>query len=210
MDLHVPRQKRHTDLKTTSIVWDLDCLYIFCWWLADLAHHNFVLLPCSSMYHAIFFLHPGLKILPRERLMEAVCRWRASQGGPPQAADDGRTGDEISGGKMHPGPDHLSTTTCQPVLSCPSFYTKSPSHPPVPEGAEEEPFALTSKLRKATTSLDEYCLGYNLPRGAPSSSCCSASATRSGSRLGARVLVPTTWPSGFPGKAMVCEPCAPA
>ena len=63
--------------------------------------------------------------------MEAVCRWRASQGGPPQAADDGRTGDEISGGKMHPGPDHLSTTTCQPVLSCPSFYTGSPSHPPV-------------------------------------------------------------------------------
>ena len=45
-----------------------------------------------------------MKILPRERLMEAVCRWRASQGGPPQAADDGCTVDEISGGKMHPGP----------------------------------------------------------------------------------------------------------
>ena len=39
--------------------------------------------------------------LPREWLMEVVCVCRMSQGGLSQAADDGRSEDEISGGKMH-------------------------------------------------------------------------------------------------------------
>lgn len=124
------RQKRHTDLKTTSIVWDLDCLYIFCWWLADLVHHN--LCPATMQFYVPCNFSPpswsqdtaegaadggALQMVYESRRSTASGSWWAHWGLDLRWKDASR-------------PGHLSSTTCQPVLSYPSFHTISSSHPP--------------------------------------------------------------------------------
>ncbi|EMS52098.1 hypothetical protein TRIUR3_01071 [Triticum urartu] len=51
-----------------------------------------------------------------------------------------------------------------PDLDVSSLNVRNAEKSMFQRGQKRKPFALTSKLGKATTFLGEYCLGYNLPR----------------------------------------------